>query len=140
MKRICRNGNIGLFYFIFFMVLGIICFIIKIFYFKYDISISKKMILTSVIIFPIIEEWTFRGVIQNYLSLKIEKIFYNHISLANILTSIIFSLIHLFENSFLHSLAVFLPSIIFGILYEKCGNIYMNMILHAFYNFNIFII
>ncbi len=80
-----------------------------------------------------LEELVFRAILLEALG---EFITYRmgFISLANILVSLVFSLAHLFYHSLIWSAAVFVPSIIFGILWERYRNIMPVWLCHAFYN------
>jgi len=57
------------------------------------------------------------------------------ISLANLLTSLIFALTHAlyFEN--LLALMVFFPSLVFGYFYEKEKHVIASIFIHSAYNF-----
>ncbi len=135
----CKNKNFILKYFLLFFIAGLIYLLTKFLFFSNGFLFTYKLLLNFIIISPILEEWTFRGIIQQYLLKSFNKKLFG-ISLANFLTSFLFSIIHLFYNNPLHSIAVFIPSLIFGITYEKCGKIYLSVFLHSFYNLNVFII
>lgn len=97
-----------------------------------------RLILISLILSPVAEEMFFRGVVQDYLKRRMGRILYG-ISLANILTSVLFSVSHVFLWNFVHSALVFIPSLAFGYLYDKTGKIYLPILIHTFYNLNILI-
>ena len=138
-NTLCKNKDFDYKLFITFLSLGFAYIIIRALFFSDTYYYSNKIFLNFIIFAPIIEEWTFRGIIQKNLLQYLDKRILG-ISLANILASFLFSVIHLFYNSILHSIAVFIPSLIFGITYEKCGKIYLSILLHSFYNLNVFII
>jgi len=97
-----------------------------------------KLILL-VIIYPIIEEITFRGWIQEYISkISIGKVEFFSISIANIITSIIFSLMHLIYHSYIWAFLVIFPSLIFGYFKEEFNSVIPAIILHSFYNYMFF--
>ena len=85
--------------------------------------------------YPIVEELIFRGMIQEYIALKTNnKIIFNPISLANVLTSVLFVTIHFIYHTPLWALLVFIPSLIFGYFKEQYQSIYPSIFLHIFYN------
>lgn len=98
-------------------------------------SLQKEVLvlffLKTVIITPIVEELTFRGVVMGEL---LEK----NISLLKslIISSILFSLIHINPLSFNPTtlLITLITGIIFGLIFYKYGLIY-SIIAHCFYNF-----
>ncbi len=102
-------------------------------------DIDFKSVLLFLILIPLIEEYLFRGLFQSILLTKLSGSIYI-VSYANIITSIIFSLSHLFYNDLLHSFLVFFPSLVFGILYDRSRSIIPSFITHLIYNINIFII
>ncbi len=101
--------------------------------------IDLKSVLIFLIFVPLVEEYLFRGLFQSVLLTKLSGSIYI-VSYANIVTSIIFSLSHLFYNDILHSFLVFFPSLVFGILYDRSRSIIPSIITHCIYNINIFII
>lgn len=98
-----------------------------------------KNILIVVLLAPVAEELFFRGVVQSWLKIRFNGQF-AFITYANIITSFIFAVIHIPYWGIFHALLVFLPSLIFGFLYDKTGKIHYSVILHIFYNLNIFIV
>ncbi|CAC9434252.1 hypothetical protein [uncultured Gammaproteobacteria bacterium] len=80
---------------------------------------------------PIIEELVFRGLIQDYLHTKFTNTV-AQLSLANILTTILFVLLHLIYHPILWALAVFVPSLIFGYFKDRFGCVLPAIILHIF--------
>ncbi len=102
-------------------------------------DIGLKSIILFLIFVPLVEEYLFRGLLQSMLLTRFSGSIYI-VSYANIVTSIIFSLSHLFYNNLLHSFLVFFPSVVFGILYDRSRSIIPSFITHLVYNINIFII
>lgn len=92
-------------------------------------------VLRESVLFPVLEEWLFRGWLQGYLLQKksLQKSWMG-ISLANGVTSFIFSLLHGPLNGFIWSLWVFIPSLIFGFFRDRFGQTQPSMLLHGFYN------
>jgi membrane protease YdiL (CAAX protease family) len=92
-------------------------------------SISNISLLNSLYVFllaPFFEESIFRGKIQKYLEFRI-----NH-NAAIILSSILFTLVHIFSNSGL--IWIFASSIFIGYVYHKSRNIYLVITIHSFTN------
>ncbi|MFT7824333.1 MAG: JDVT-CTERM system glutamic-type intramembrane protease [Sulfurimonas sp.] len=85
--------------------------------------------------YPIIEELAFRGVVQEYLEEKTKqrKLIAN-LSIANLLTSILFSLMHFIHHAPLWAALTFFPSLVFGYFKERYSGIMPSIILHIFYN------
>jgi len=91
--------------------------------------------LMLILFYPIIEELAFRGVIQGYLSLHIPRHYFGaHLTVANLLTSLLFVAIHFVHHPPLWAIAVFVPSLIFGYFRERFGSVIPAIVLHAFYN------
>lgn len=112
---------------------------------SYDVSVGQIFyspfdFFYLIVILPCIEEFAFRGWIQGLLlkrSLGRKKIIL--ISYANIATSMLFALAHLFHQSIYWSFLVFFPSLAFGFLREKFRSIRPSIELHILYNFVYFL-
>ena len=103
--------------------------------------ISVHTFFLLIILFPIIEECLFRGVLHSLL-LKI-NLLQNRlltISFANFLTSILFVLMHFFNHPPLWALLVIVPSIIYGYFRERFNHLLPPILLHIWYNFIYFIL
>ncbi len=98
-------------------------------------------LLTNLLTAAIPEEMFFRGYIQVQLSrvYNSKKIF-KYISISNLLTSFFFALGHFFINPHPERLAVFFPSLLFGLLRELRGNIYPSIFLHWISNVIMYIL
>jgi hypothetical protein len=90
---------------------------------------------------PLCEELLFRGLIQGHLleSMPKQKTWFG-LSIANLLTSFVFSLAHLANHSVSWSLLVLLPSLCFGFVRDRFRSVYPSIILHAFYNSGYFLL
>jgi membrane protease YdiL (CAAX protease family) len=99
-------------------------------------SVFQWMTMLSLVVWqPFIEELLFRGVIQGQLSRRqIVRKCILHISLANFVTSALFTALHLFTVSTVVALLVFIPSLVFGYLRDTYGSIFPSILLHAVYN------
>ncbi|MCB1754492.1 MAG: JDVT-CTERM system CAAX-type protease [Gammaproteobacteria bacterium] len=94
-----------------------------------------------VLVYPLLEEWVFRGTLQPALkkSAPFRKQFFS-ITLANLVTSVIFSALHLFNHSVLWALAVFFPSLVFGWAMDRFKQLAAPVVLHVFYNAGYFLL
>ncbi len=93
------------------------------------------LLFLILLVYPIIEELAFRGVIQEYIASKIQTgdiLFV--LSPANVVTSILFSGIHLVHYPAYWALLVFFPSLIFGYFKDRYGCILPSIGLHIIYN------
>lgn len=88
---------------------------------------------------PVAEELFFRGVLQDTLKQRTNRRI-SALTYANIFTSLVFAAVHIPFWGAMHSSLVFIPSLIFGFLYDRTGKIIFPVILHMFYNLNIFIV
>ena len=94
------------------------------------------MLLVSVLIWqPLIEELLFRGIIQGQLSKqKWGQQTLLKITAANIVTSIIFVVMHMLNTSLIWSLTIFMPSLLYGFFRDTFKSVYPAMVLHSIYN------
>jgi hypothetical protein len=100
---------------------------------------DMETLFIFILLSPIAEELFFRGVLQDILLRKIHYTLAG-LSLANIIVSLCFALFHISFWGYVHSGLVFIPSLIFGFLYDRTGKLTYPIILHAIYNLNIFIV
>lgn len=87
------------------------------------------------LLMPVLEEIVFRGGLQSGLVTR--ELFarsWSGISLANLLTSLIFAALHLFSQPPLWAALVFIPSLVFGWARDRYDSVVPCMILHATYN------
>ena len=100
-----------------------------------NILSDTKSLFFLIVFYPVVEELAFRGMIQEYISTKTKQYpSYFYISVANILTSILFVLMHFVHHTPLWALLVFIPSLIFGYFKEQYKSILPSIFLHMFYN------
>jgi len=88
---------------------------------------------------PVAEELFFRGVLQDAFRVRISGGFFA-VSYANILTSVLFALVHIPFWGGAHAGLVFFPSVAFGLLYDRTGRLIYPIALHSLYNLNIFMV
>jgi len=100
-----------------------------------NILSDTKSLFFLIVFYPVVEEFAFRGVIQEYIASKTKQypsLFY--FSIANILTSLLFVAMHFVHHTPLWAMLVFIPSLIFGYFKEQYKNIGPSIFLHMFYN------
>ena len=91
--------------------------------------------LLLVLIYPVLEEIVFRGGMQGELSHRLPLRFQWHIvSMANIITSLLFATLHWVVRADALALLVFFPSLIFGYFRDRDASWVPGAILHSFYN------
>ena len=98
-----------------------------------------NIILFSIILYPIVEEIVFRGLIQEYFNKQDvfkRKVFFA--TLSNIATSGLFALSHLLNQELLWALLTFFPSLIFGYFKDRHHSLLPSISLHIIYNFGFF--
>jgi membrane protease YdiL (CAAX protease family) len=116
--------------------IGAAYFAIRVFYLGANFVFDPSKVLVFLIIAPIGEELLFRGVIQEYLEQRKLPSFYI-VSLANLIASILFVFLHFLVSEPLQASLVFIPSLIFGIMYSEYRSVWITILLHSFYNLNV---
>lgn len=93
------------------------------------------VLLKLALLVPILEEIVFRGGLQGFLISKpaFSKSWFG-LSVANIVTSVIFAAMHLIYNPPVWAMLVFIPSLVFGWARDRYNSIIPSIILHAVYN------
>jgi len=99
---------------------------------------STLSFMMLVLLYPITEEIFFRGLIQPYLTHKTDRKV-GLLSLANIITSAIFSFLHLFSHPPIWAISTFIPSLVFGYCKDRYQTMHAPIILHIYYNFGYFL-
>ena len=99
------------------------------------VSFDLKALFFLIIFYPVIEEFAFRGVIQEYIASKtIRYPSFMNLTLANVGTSVLFVAMHFVHHTPLWAMLVFVPSLVFGYFKEQYGHIGVSIFLHMFYN------
>lgn len=98
------------------------------------IAAQPLLFAVLVLVYPILEEIVFRGMLQEGLSRRLKPWVFGPISKANLITSLVFCGLHVFSHAPLWAAAVFLPSLVFGYFRERHAGLVSPIILHAFYN------
>ena len=96
---------------------------------------DPQAFLRFALIYPVIEELAFRGLIQeSFLRASWGKRRIAGVSVANAATSVLFAASHLLFHSPLRAAGVFFPSLIFGHFRDRYGRLVPSICLHVFYN------
>ena len=90
--------------------------------------------LYPALFYPVIEEWIFRGLIQDVIHQRLKPWHLGPLSHANILTSVLFTAMHFINHPPLWAAAVFIPSLLFGFFKDRSGGLSAPVVLHVFYN------
>ncbi|MEQ8798377.1 MAG: JDVT-CTERM system glutamic-type intramembrane protease [Salinisphaeraceae bacterium] len=93
----------------------------------------------AILVYPVVEEWLFRGELQPRIGRKLIRRF-GPLSAANLVTSALFTALHLLFHPPGWALAVFLPSLVFGYFRDATGGLAAPMLLHGFYNACFFVL
>jgi membrane protease YdiL (CAAX protease family) len=92
-------------------------------------------LLKLTLVFPLVEELAFRGYLQSKAHAQPwGKSQFSGISVANLLTTFLFCSVHFLYHSFTWSIAVILPSLVFGYFRDRFSSVVPCIILHCFYN------
>lgn len=99
------------------------------------VSFDIRSLLFLILLYPVVEELAFRGVIQEFIASRTKQFrtFY-FLSIANVVTSLLFVAMHFVHHTPLWATLVFVPSLIFGYFKEQYGHIGASIFLHMFYN------
>lgn len=96
---------------------------------------SPRTFLLLIVLYPILEEIVFRGLLQEVLykrSFCRRKI--SGISMANLITSLLFMSSHYFYDVSIWASLILVPSLTFGYFRDKYQSVKPSIILHVFYN------
>ncbi|MCC5870370.1 MAG: JDVT-CTERM system CAAX-type protease [Gammaproteobacteria bacterium] len=91
-------------------------------------------ILLVILVFPVLEELVFRGGLQPLLLKWTRQRALGALTLANLLTSVVFSLAHVPAHGLLHGALVFIPSLAFGVFRDRHDSVLPAIVLHAGWN------
>ncbi|MCF6219105.1 MAG: JDVT-CTERM system glutamic-type intramembrane protease [Gammaproteobacteria bacterium] len=104
-------------------------------------ALTWQSLLWLVLLYPVLEEWLFRGVIQRQLiRCRSARLSILGFTAANGVTSLLFVTAHMVVQPFLWALLVIFPSLVFGWFRDRYNSILPGVILHACYNFAYFTI
>jgi len=98
-------------------------------------ALSAMSLVSLIVLYPLVEELLFRGVVQGWLLTKnFAVVSYWGVSVANILTSLVFTALHFFTQAPTWAALVFLPSLVFGWARDRYQALTASIVLHVFYN------
>ena len=102
---------------------------------RHGIPLSAPVLLSLIFWQPLMEELFFRGFLQEQLNgcLKDRSICAG-LTVANLVTSLLFGAFHLLHQPFPFAAAVAIPSLVFGYFRERHRHLYSAILLHGFYN------
>ena len=92
------------------------------------------LFLMPALVYPVLEEIAFRGLLQELVRDHISTASIGPLTVANLLTSVLFAAAHLFYHAPSWAALVFFPSLVFGFFKERTGALTAPILLHAFYN------
>ena len=99
------------------------------------IASDPWLIVSFLLLYPLVEEWVFRGVLQGELLKRAwGKLRGIGISNANLITSIVFVSLHLINHPPGWALAVLVPSLVLGHFRERHESLLPPMLLHPLFN------
>ncbi|HQU15907.1 MAG: JDVT-CTERM system glutamic-type intramembrane protease MrtJ [Gammaproteobacteria bacterium] len=87
-----------------------------------------------VFVFPALEEFVFRGGLQEWLRSRLGGAGLGGLSAANLLTSVVFAALHGFAHPPLWAALIFFPSLVFGYFMDRDRRLAVPIALHVFYN------
>jgi membrane protease YdiL (CAAX protease family) len=90
--------------------------------------------LLPALIYPVLEEIVFRGLLQERVRERISQRTFGPLSVANLLTSVVFTGVHFIYHPPLWAALVFFPSLVFGFFKDRTRRLGAPIILHIFYN------
>jgi membrane protease YdiL (CAAX protease family) len=90
--------------------------------------------LYPALLYPIVEEWIFRGFVQDFCQRRLRPWKLGPLTHANILTSVLFTALHFINHPPLAAVVVFIPSLVFGFFKDRSGHLGAPVALHTFYN------
>lgn len=94
--------------------------------------------LSLVLLYPIVEELLFRGLIQPLIKKGVIGR-WSGVSYANVVTSIFFAASHLFTREPIWAAAMFFPSLAFGYCKDRYKTVKISIALHCYYNASYFL-
>jgi membrane protease YdiL (CAAX protease family) len=90
--------------------------------------------LLPALVYPVLEEIVFRGLVQEWVRKRISKRVFGPLSVANLLTSVVFTGLHFIYHPPLWAALVLFPSLVFGFFKDRTRGLGAPIILHCCYN------
>ena len=104
-----------------------------------ELSITWTRLLWLALMVPVVEELAFRGGLQGMLAERFPRCWWGQrLSLASLLTSLLFAAAHAGVVAHWSGLLVFVPSLAFGYFRDKYQRVAPAALLHGFYNAGFF--
>jgi len=102
---------------------------------RHGLPLSASLLVSMIVFQPVAEELFFRGFLQGHLArIFRHRYLLSELSLANLMTTLVFCIAHLVHQPVAWALAVIVPSLVFGFFRERHQHIYSATALHCFYN------
>ncbi len=99
------------------------------------------LFLQLALLYPIVEELVFRGLLQEKLwRTRLSRLSIYCISMPNIITSAVFTSFHFMAHPPGWAIAVIVPSLVFGFFRDRYQHVLPAIILHVFYNSGYFML
>lgn len=95
---------------------------------------APLVFLLPVLVYPVLEEIVFRGLLQELVQEHVSNKLLGPLSIANLLTSVVFSGLHFVYHPPLWAALVFFPSLVFGFFKDRTHGLVAPIVLHVFYN------
>lgn len=104
-------------------------------------SFTWFQVVALVLLFPVLEELVFRGLIQGSL-LRVPLLAKRPLlfSNANAITSLLFAALHLIHQPIAMAALIFIPSLVFGELRDRFGSTRPSIVMHVFYNLGLLLV
>ena len=96
--------------------------------------VAPWQFLLPVLLYPVVEEIIFRGLILELVHDYISRNSLGPLTIANLLTSVLFTGLHFIFHAPLWAALVFFPSLVFGFFKDRTQRLLAPIILHVFYN------
>lgn len=98
-------------------------------------SLTWLLFISLVLWQPLVEELLFRGVIQGFLlGTAFGSARRWGLSMANLVTTLAFVLLHFVNQPAIWAIGVVIPSIVFGLFRDRSGSIWPPLALHILFN------
>jgi len=96
-------------------------------------------LLFLVVLYPVAEEWLFRGLLQGWLLERpaLARSWHGWTG-ANLVTATVFTALHFISHPPLAAAAVLAPALVFGFFRDRYGTLRWPMLLHGWYNLGYF--
>lgn len=92
------------------------------------------LVAQMVLLYPVLEELAFRGAVQSWLLSRPLGAARRGISVANLITSVLFCAAHTIYQPILWATSTFIPSLVFGHFRERYDQVLPSVLLHGWYN------